>query len=190
MIVSESEDSDGEISMIDLTGIMAIADALCVNTSITVIGKGGLNLKNNKLGGEGWGAIFAGVCTSASRKIASIDASGERIGPQGVQLIAKALKASVHASMTECDLHNNRLGVEGWAIVFNALRDSPVSKITKWNLLGEGLGPRIAKPLADYISVTPSLTRLDICGMNFLGEEGKAALQEAIEGRSGFELLL
>ena len=60
--------------------------------------------------------------------------------------------------MTECDLNNNSLGVEGWTIVFNTLRDSPTSKITTWDLSGESLGPGIAKPLSDYISVTAPIT--------------------------------
>jgi hypothetical protein len=50
------------------------------------------------------------------------------------------------------------VGVEGWTIVFNALRDSPMSKIITWDLSSEGLGPEIAKPLAECISVTASLT--------------------------------
>ena len=61
-------------------------------------------------------------------------------------------------SLTECNLRNNRLGVEGWTIIFNALRDSPTSKITTWDLSFESLGPEIAKPLAEYISVTASVT--------------------------------
>ena len=59
-------------------------------------------------------------------------------------------------SVTECNLRDNGLGVEGWTIVFNALRDGPMSKIITWDLSGEKLGPGIAKPLADYISVTGS----------------------------------
>ena len=65
---------------------------------------------------------------------------------------------AVCASVTECNLRDNGLGVEGWTIIFNALRDSPMSKIITWDLSGEKLGPGIAKPLANYISVTPSLT--------------------------------
>ena len=37
--------------------------------------------------------------------------------------------------------------------------------------------------------VRASLTRLDV-RVNSLGEEGKAALRKALDGRSGFELLL
>ena len=53
----------------------------------------------------------------------------------------------------------HRLGVEGWAIVFNALRGSATSKTTTWDLSNEYLGPKMAKPLAEYISVTGHITR-------------------------------
>ena len=51
------------------------------------------------------------------------------------------------------------------------------------------LGVEEAKAMAELVSVTASLTRLD-ASANFLGEEGKAVLRNAVEGRSGFELQL
>ena len=105
----------------------------------------------------------------------------------GAAVLAPAI--AVCASLTECNLRGNRLGVEGWTIIFNALRDSPTSKIATWNFAGEELGPRITKPLADYISATASMTRLDVRN-NWLGDDCKAVLGKAIEGRSGVELAL
>ena len=75
------------------------------------------------------------------------------------------------------DLRNNGLGVEGWTIVFNALRDSPMSNIITWDLSGEKLGTGIAKPLADYISVTPSVTVTDM-RFNHLDTESATMLRE------------
>ena len=43
--------------------------------------------------------------------------------------------------------------------------------------------------MAPAIAVCASLTQLDV-GMNSLGEQGKAVLRNAVEGRSGFELKL
>lgn len=106
---------------------------------------------------------------------------------EGITAIADALK--VTTSLTKCDLRDNRLGFEGWTIIFNALRGSPTSKITTWDLSHERLGPEVAKPLAECISVSASLTRLDV-QYNSLGEEGTAALHKAVEDRSGFELKL
>ena len=76
----------------------------------------------------------------------------------GVKALADAL--SVNTSVTECKLRGNKLGVEGWTTIFNTLRGSTVSKITTWDLSEEFLGPGIAKPLADYLAVTASLTSL------------------------------
>ena len=87
---------------------------------------------------------------------------------------------AVIPSLTECKLRKNRLGVEGWTIVFNALRNSPTSKITTWDLSEEILGPEIAKPLAEYLSVTASLTSLDI-SVNSIGAEGAKAIAEGLK---------
>ena len=61
---------------------------------------------------------------------------------------------------------------------------------TQLNLSDNKLGPRGAKALAPAIADSPSLTRLDVSGVNFMGKEGEAVLRKVIEGRSGFELLL
>ena len=129
------------------------------------------------------------VCASLTSLDLSSNISWERRsdGPAFAKALAPGIASS--GSLTLCDLRENNLGVEGWTIIFNALRDSPTSKITKWDLFNEKVGPEIAKPLAEYISVTASMTWLDV-KYNSLGKEGEAALRKAIEGRSGFELLL
>jgi hypothetical protein len=60
-----------------------------------------VKLKWNKLGDEGWGAIFAGICGNKDSKIMSMDVSSERIGPAVVQLIAEALRTSVTGALTQ-----------------------------------------------------------------------------------------
>ena len=84
--------------------------------------------------------------------------SYNKLGSEGGKAIAPGIAAN--GSLTECNLRNNDLGVEGWTIIFNALCDSPTSNITTWDLYEERLGPEIAKPLAEYISVTGSLTEV------------------------------
>ena len=54
-----------------------------------------VELRDNELGDEGWGAIFAAICGNKDSKIMSMDASSERIGPAGSKLIAEALRTSV-----------------------------------------------------------------------------------------------
>ena len=85
--------------------------------------------------------------------------SWNQLGPDGAAALAPGVAAS--SELTECKLRNNNLGVEGWAIIFNALRDSPNSKMTTWDLSFQRLGPEIAKPLAEYISVTGGLTKIE-----------------------------
>ena len=43
--------------------------------------------------------------------------------------------------------------------------------------------------IADALRVSGSMTQLDV-SLNSLGNEGKAVLRKAVEGRSGFKLLL
>ena len=76
--------------------------------------------------------------------------------PEGPKAIADALL--VNTKLTKCKLRNNKIGVEGWTIIFEALCDSPSSKITEWDLSGENLGHAISTPLAEYLSITTSLT--------------------------------
>jgi uncharacterized protein (UPF0262 family) len=90
-----------------------IAVLISDNASITSVGKDGLNLKGNYFGPEGWGAIFAAICSSQVSKITSVDASGEGIGPEGAKLIGQALRNSVNPSVTQIDLSGNLLRDEG-----------------------------------------------------------------------------
>ena len=57
-------------------------------------------------------------------------------------------------------------------------------------MAGCELGVEGGKAMAELVSVTASLTRLDVSGYNRFGEEGETALRKAVEGRSGFELKL
>ena len=92
-------DQDGEGTYTDV-GIKAIAGAMG-GGSLTTIGEEGIHFKDNHLGAEGWGAIFAAVCGSAESKVTTIDASGEELGIAGANAVAKTLKDSVNRSLTQ-----------------------------------------------------------------------------------------
>ena len=96
--------------------------------------------------------MFLHLCVVLSCALRS-SLSKNQLGVEGAKIVAEVLPDI--ASLTECNLRKNSLGVEGWTIIFNALRDSPTSKIIMWDLSYEHLGPEIAKPLAEYISVSP-----------------------------------
>ena len=64
------------------------------------------------------------------------------------------------------------------------------------NLIGgyfEGMDfistPEGPKAIADALLANASLTKIDVSA-NVLGDDGKAALRKAVEGRSGFRLVL
>ena len=77
-------------------GANAVAAMVAVTGSLTTV-----SLTDNKLGDEGWGAIFAAICGNKDSKIMSMDASSERIGPACSKLIAEALRTSVTGALTQ-----------------------------------------------------------------------------------------
>ena len=81
---------------------MALAKALLDNGTLTSV-----ELRDNKFGDEGWGAIFAAICGNKDSEIMSMDAHYENIGLVGGKLIAEALRTSVTGALTECNLRNN-----------------------------------------------------------------------------------
>ena len=84
-------------------------------------------------------------------------------------------------------LGSNELQDEGAVVVCNALKESKVSKLKELVLEDNGITVTGAESVAAYLAVTTSLTKIDVSDNN-LGSDGEAALQKAVEGRSGFEL--
>ena len=76
---------------------------------------------------------------------------------------------------------------EGWTAIFQALRDSKVSNISTWDLHEEIGIKESVNVLAEYISVSASLTQLDLGGNN-LGAEGAKALASALRNSEGCKL--
>ena len=89
--------------------------------------------------------------------------------------------------MTKVSVGSNDLGDEGTTTLCDALCESKVTKVQELDLSMNDIGPDGAKAIAALCSVTALLTRLDV-GVNDLGEEEKAVLRNAVEGRSGFKL--
>ena len=83
----------------------------------------------------------------------------------------------------------NYLKDEGTNIVCEALKDSKVSKVKELVLSENNITVTGAQSVAAYLAVTGELTRCDM-RHNRLRAEEKAALQSAVQGRSGFELML
>ena len=114
----------------------------------------------------------------------------EKYTVEGITAIAGALR--VNASLTSIDLRANNLGDEGWGAILGGICSNKDSKITSIHASGEEISRAGAKLIAEALrtSVTTSLTKLDVSFNSFIKGEEKAALQKAVEGRSGFELIL
>ena len=116
-----------------------------------------VNLRRNRLGDEGWCAIFDALRENPQNKIAKWNLEDEGINPT----IAKSLAAymAVSVSLTECLLNQNcKLGNEGAETIATALKESTTSKLQKLGMHGNHIGPKGAAALASYMAVSASLT--------------------------------
>ena len=79
-----------------------------------------VNLKGNKLGEEGWCAVFDALRDNPQNKIAKWDLFDQGINPT----IAKSLAAhmTVASSLTELNARLNDLGSEGKSALQDAVR--------------------------------------------------------------------
>lgn len=78
--------------------------------------------------------------------------------------------------------------LDGYKLPIKKLKGTePVESL---NLSRKGLCVASAIVIASLIRDNGSMTDLDVRFNSHMGEEGKAALRGAIEGRSGFKLLL
>eukprot|EP00900_Chrysochromulina_parva_P018475 jgi/Chrpa1/26629/Chrysochromulina_OHIO_Genome00006376-RA len=141
----------------------------------------------------------------------SMDASSENIGSAGVKLIAEALRTSVTGGLTSINLSGNQLcgiwtyygGQRGayTAKGITAIADALCVNggLTSLDLSNNALcgvtykgGTYTAEgitALADALRVNGGLTALDL-SFNDMGEEGKASICFAAQGKAGFNLHL
>ena len=109
------------------------------------------------------------------------------IDSEGAEAFAPALAAN--ASLTDLKLEYNGLQDEGVTAVCKGIQSNKDTKLASLNISRNGVGPEGAKSVAAMVAVTASLTKIDV-RLNALGDDGKAALRKAVEGRSGFQLML
>ena len=187
---------------IGVAGGMVVAGLILVVGSLTKILVG-----YNQLGDEGATSLCNALRESTVTKVQELSLKGNKIGPKGAKAVAAM--AAVVGSLTDLNLSNNNLAGEtefvqatevegntkevGTKVIYQG-REMTVNQevhLLSMDSYGElemvdltGVHA-IAKALAD----SASLTRLDVKS-NSLGEEGRAVLRKAAEGRSGFELEL
>lgn len=196
-------------------GAKAIAEALGSGKAVLT----DLNLADNRLGAEGAKAI-ADALASGKAVLTSLNLAGSPlsagIGPEGSKAIAEALKvnavltdlnlayssfgaegakaiadalASGKAVLTTLDLHNNNLDAEAGKALAAALKENAV--LTSLNLSGNNLGKDGAIAIAEALkSGKAVLKKCDLTYNSSMGGNARAALQEAVKAKEGFELLL
>ena len=117
------------VETLDLSGKnLGVASAVVIASLISVNGTlTSVKLRLNKLGDEGWGAIFAAICGNKDSKIMSLDAASENISPAGVKLIAEALRTSVTGSLTVTNLLGNQLDAESAKMLAEVAKQKGIS---------------------------------------------------------------
>jgi hypothetical protein len=172
-------------------GITAIANALRVNGALTVT-----NLLGNQLDAES-AKMLAEVAKQKGISLCGIqrdqttaDFRGKGLKPPDAILLGSDLsQAVVTGALTALDLTFNYLKDEGVSAVCEAIQSNKETKLASLNFKNTGIGPVGANAVAAMVAVTGALTECDLVG-NYMGEEGKASIRNAVQGKDGFKLHL
>jgi len=154
---------------------MVLADLLTVMASPTA-----LSLRENGLDDEGVTTLCEALQNS---QVQELDLSDTDIGTNGLKAVADMI--AVVSSLTSLSLGGrNVIGDDGAAVIARALKNSKTCNLASLNLSGEHgtanqIGAVGARGLAEYISVSASLTILSIQD-NFLGDDGTKLLCDAL----------
>jgi Ran GTPase-activating protein (RanGAP) involved in mRNA processing and transport len=166
-------------------GITAIADALRVNGSLTK-----LSLADNFWGEEGTKAICEALEQNTTLK--ELDISGHPLrsnmgGSASAKHVAKMVL--VNGGLTALDLSFNNLKDEGVGAICEAIQSNKKTKLASLNMGQNSIGPVGAKSVAAMLAVTCTLIECNLSN-NDMGEEGKASIRFAVQGKAGFHLHL
>ena len=114
-----------------------------------------MKLRANKIGQEGWCAIFDALRDNPQNKIVKWDLYNQGINPT----IAKSLSAyaAVSASLTAIDVGHNKIDQPSARLILEALKGKDMQSI---GMAGCNLGVEEAKTLAEYARVMASLTEV------------------------------
>ena len=160
-------------------GITAIADALRVNGGLTE-----LNIAGNSIKDEGITAICNAV---QGNKLTKLNVAGNNISPVGATAVAAMV--AVTGGLTALDLSFNDLNDDGVSTVCDAIQSNKETKLASLNMGANSIGPIGAKSVAAMVAVTGALIECDLSN-NAMGEEGKASILSAAQGKAGFNLHL
>ena len=135
MVVSKGKDSDGDIKMIDVSGVKALADILAVNGSLT-----SLNLLRNVLDVESAGMLLKikaekptlHTLCGLTHEETQLNFAHQGLGPGDAMLLAPEI--SVMGSLTSLILDFNSIGDEGAKEIAKGLSaNGSLTELTLWN---------------------------------------------------------
>ena len=173
-----------------------IASGLKVNRSLTTLNAsgnffGGYGLRDqaNRNSGkfvqapEGVESIAEALGVST---LTSLILAENRLGPEGIKALAPGL---ARTSLTSLDLSRNGIGADGAAELAVGLCAN--TSLRRLDVRLNKLGPQGAKALAPGVAACSSLTVLDARFNGVTeGDEGEAALQEAVKDRWSLNLMV
>ena len=141
------------------------------------------------------------MCLPLPLSCAQLNLSFNKLGPEGAKVLAPAI--AVCASITRIDVRYNAIAGDGaWQLsaavlgnekieVFNEvpIKEMRADSFTELDLSDKRIGVEGGMVVVGLLPAMASLTKILVSG-NRLGEEGRAVLRKAVEGRSGFDLQL
>ncbi len=144
-----------------------------------------LNLSSNCLKDEGVSAVCEAIQSNKETKLASLNFGDNNIGPVGANAVAAMV--AVTGGLTALDLSSNCLKDEGVRAVCEAIQSNKETKLSSLNMGRNSIGPVGAKSVAAMLAVTGTLIECNLSN-NDMGEEGKASICFAVQGKAGFHL--
>ena len=162
-------------------GGMVVAGLIPVMGSLTK-----LSLAWNYLKEKGTKAICEAL--KQNKTLKELDLSGHTIGGEaGAKHVADML--GVNGGLTALDLSFNNLNDDSVSAVCEAIQSNKETKLASLNMGANSIGPVGAKSVAAMVAVTGTLMECDVSN-NAMGEEGKASILSAAQGKAGFNLHL
>ena len=135
----------------------------------------------------GVSAVCKAIQSNNETKLAPLNFRYNGIGPVGANAVAAMV--AVTGGLTALNLSSNRLKDEGVIAVCEAIQSNKETKLASLNMGTNSIGPTGAKSVAAMVAVTGALIECDLSN-NDMGEEGKASILSAAQGKAGFILHL
>ena len=149
--------------------VVALAEALKLNTSLTQLCLSGNSIRDQ-------GAAGLAEALKQNTILTQLDLTDNSISDQGAAGLAEALKQNT--SLTQLDLADNSISDQGATSLAEALKQN--TSLTQLDLGGNSISDQGATSLAEALKQNTSLTQLDLGG-NSIIDQGADGLAEALK---------